>query len=400
MPLTRHFYEQDEVVSALQTCLQNGWESRGLFWLWELTVSRELELATKTVRDTWLLFGGCRDPECLQEPRLLEFYTRVSAAIQFSRTSELTVYRFLNQTASSLMRFAPTPKATTAAARTRRRVRSAQFIQAIQQQLDNPDTIKPLYEFWISLDSACRCSNRHDALWLFQVALQRGFLTEDQLWIAIRIMARGYHTALSILEAGHDFLYMANAILYLCMRDCDLQQPQPQPQLYTYNYRLWYSWSAQEGRRSARQYAIPPDAILSGSNTTRGQIPRKYTNIADIRDPRTLLFEGCRFWRDQLTATISCGFALNDEGEDDIVITDDDAYEAFCDRFFPDDFPDEWSKQDQEKSHGRGVMIVSPSRPRPCPRPCTIMTPPISTFDWKFSISVTDLDLDLDSDTE
>jgi hypothetical protein len=23
--------------------------------------------------------------------------------------------------------------------------------------------------------------------------------------------------------------------------------------------------------------------------------------------------------------------------------------------FFPDDIPDEWSKQDQEKSHGRGA---------------------------------------------
>jgi hypothetical protein len=40
MPLTRHLYEIDEVISALQLCLHED-NDQALFWLWELVVSGE-----------------------------------------------------------------------------------------------------------------------------------------------------------------------------------------------------------------------------------------------------------------------------------------------------------------------------------------------------------------------
>ena len=47
--LTRHLYEMDEVVSALQICLCSG-DDTGLFWLWELVASHEEEAANQLLK--------------------------------------------------------------------------------------------------------------------------------------------------------------------------------------------------------------------------------------------------------------------------------------------------------------------------------------------------------------
>jgi len=111
----------------------------------------------------------------------------------------------------------------------------------------------------------------------------------------------------------------------------------------------WSSWTATVGRRHARLHAIPPDAIHK--DTTRGRIAFKYTNIGDLRDPVPQLVDGCQFWR---TVIQEYGITMDAETEA-VVFPDDDRMEDFYDRYFPDDIPDEWSKSDQEKSHGRGV---------------------------------------------
>ena len=111
----------------------------------------------------------------------------------------------------------------------------------------------------------------------------------------------------------------------------------------------WSSWTASVGRRHARLHAIPPEAIHK--DTTRGRIAFKYTNIGDLRDPVPQLVDGCQFWQ---KAIREYGITIDAETEA-VVFPDDDRMEHFYDRYFPDDIPDEWSKSDQEKSHGRGV---------------------------------------------
>jgi hypothetical protein len=110
----------------------------------------------------------------------------------------------------------------------------------------------------------------------------------------------------------------------------------------------WDSWNANVGRRKARVYAIPERALHEG--TTRGQLPKKYTNIADIREPVSLLSEGCTFWQEAL---LGMGISTDEDGN--VCFPDDDVLELFYARYFPDDIPDEWSAEDQQKSHGRGV---------------------------------------------
>jgi hypothetical protein len=58
--LTRNLYELDEVVAALQLCLQTV-NPQAYFWAWELYLSEEGLL--KTLQQTWLAHGAPNDPK-------------------------------------------------------------------------------------------------------------------------------------------------------------------------------------------------------------------------------------------------------------------------------------------------------------------------------------------------
>ena len=118
-------------------------------------------------------------------------------------------------------------------------------------------------------------------------------------------------------------------------------------------HALWTYWNKQIGRRKARVYAIPAEAL--DDTTTRGRLPAKYTNIDDVRNPVILLPEGCRFWKE-----VSMKIGLTVDAETGTArFPNDDVLEAFYEQYFPDDIPDEWSAADQGKSHGFGQETES-----------------------------------------
>jgi hypothetical protein len=355
MPLTRHLYEIDEVVSALQICLRNRWP-RGLFWLWELVVSKEETLALTTLQDIWLYRGGGVDPALLELPHesWVERYVRVSEAM--GAAYSLNAERFLTLTASMDSRPTMTPIAASTKVEARRRQRAAAFVA----DLDPAETIskEDAAAFWISLDSACRQGRRTDAVWLLQAAQQ--VLSADAIWSALRIAARGgAGPAIDLMQRSasahplQQILFQTNATLHLCIPTAD-RTSLPKPSIRS-AAASWASWTTMVGRRAARIYPIPTEALHA--ETTRGQIPFKYTNIEDLRVPVPLLTEGCQFWQEAVAAA---GVTATD---DSFEFPTDDALEQFYDEHFPDDIPDEWSKQDQEKSHGRGCheKVVPPA---------------------------------------
>jgi hypothetical protein len=113
--------------------------------------------------------------------------------------------------------------------------------------------------------------------------------------------------------------------------------------------RAWASWTPLIGTRKARIYEIPTEALTP--TTTRGSLSTKYTNIGELRDPVPSLFEGCAWWRARLQEV----GAVQDEETGAVLFPTDDVLETFYANYFPDDIPDEWSREDQLKSHGRGV---------------------------------------------
>lgn len=103
-------------------------------------------------------------------------------------------------------------------------------------------------------------------------------------------------------------------------------------------------WIEIEGRRSRRIFKIRASAILD--ETERSHMPRNVTNIQEIREPLTSLY-GCPYW----------DAVAEDFGGWRPIYKNDDAKETFYELYLPDDIPDEWSREDQEKSHGLGLAF-------------------------------------------
>jgi hypothetical protein len=375
MPLTRNLYELDEVVSALQTCLLRGWP-RAAFWTCELVLSGEEALAVRTLKDIWYRRGGGYDPTLLTDPILWSRCVRVQAAIRAA--GSLNAARFLSLTATMADRPTMTPLPKTQEIQNRRTASAAAWLATLAaEETINRDEAAG---WWISYDAACRQQSRTDSIWLLQAV--QPLLSADAIWAAIHQASRGSaatKAALNLLcetASAHPLdqaLAQANATLLLCTpteqrESVLLQKPTDLP---SYK-RDWQTWTDQAGRRAARIHDIPAEALHAA--TTRGSLPRKYTNIADVRDPVALLVEGCAFWR---SATAAAGIVYDPETET-IEFPDDDVLEDFYQRYFPDDIPDEWPSAYQERSHGRGCQETARS---PDPDP-PVREEPISRRAW------------------
>jgi hypothetical protein len=365
--LSRNLYEIDEVKSALQICLRRqSW--RALFWLWELIISEEIEVAKQVLRDTWLMWGAPHDIALIhdidnsvltEENGILCICILRRIMESCRKTDSMSAFRYLNEQENITGRRGWTNQAPTPAAAERRRIRVAKFIKSLDSE---EITEKDAALFWIGIDSALRRGLRRDAFWFLQAA--QPIMSANAIWSSLKIAARG-PGAESIIHGleksaprnpAGQILHQSAAVLFLCTRVSErgmLSTP-----TFPVNKVLlgdWESWSAQKNRRAARVHAIPKDAIHSG--TTRGQTSSRYTNIADIRDPIPLLLESCAWW----CRVVSEMGILEEEGE--IMFPTDDVLEVFTDTYFPDDIPDEWSAADQQKSHGRGVAETALSEP-------------------------------------
>ena len=283
MPLTRHLYEIDEVISALT--LQ---DDTALFWLWELVVSQEEELAGSVLN-----LPGIPETDWIL---LFEYAKIVRGLLEKARKPTKQTYS--------------RPDLATI------------FISSLTSTTD----VDEARELWFGLDDACARKNMIAATWFLKTTT----LPSDIVWTALALIDP------AIPQWSGPFTSQIAAIWKRLKGDPDIAK----------NKAKWTMWTSMIGRRKARVYAIP-DAALTPT-TTRGALLTKYTNIADIREPVGLLSEGCKFWQKTLQVA---GISSTDET---VSFPNDDVLEKFYEEFFPDDIPDEWSAEDQQKSHGRG----------------------------------------------
>lgn len=353
MPLTRHLYELDEVVSALQTCLRKRWP-RSSFWLWELVQSGEAALAVNTLRISWILYGAPYDtglldldPNTNDNDQWIQLLTRVEKAIEKNKTP---VFKLLDQTAQQPKRRYMTPTARTPKTVARR--------AAIRAALEYPTN----QEFCISLDAACRQRYTNDAVWLIQAS--QPVFCADELWAFLQIIGRSSRRQdmdrLQAFSSSADdpavqVGVQAAAVLLLCQSTAAYKEPLEKDAMIGYTKRQWALWDTKVGRRGARIHHIPEEALHK--ETTRGRLSRRYTNIGDLRDPVPSLFEASPWWTAQLQ---ECK-ATQDDETGAVVFPDDDVMESFYAAHLPDDIPDEWSAADQTKSHGRGCQETAPA---------------------------------------
>jgi hypothetical protein len=366
MPLTQHLYELDEVVSAARLCLQNNWP-RALFFIWELIVSGEDEIAFVICQETWLEHGGGWDPTVIAalRPTNGEEWTRLVQRIMraCAAANSLTAHRFLSETVSldTCPPMTPVKELQSAAARA--------MGWATKLHRDEAMDCNAATTWFKGLLAATQAHTRRVAFWHLQVAIP--VLSADAIWAALAWMAmapevRAVVVGLQAAASPHPWrqaLHQSAALLILCApEEVRVEMIKSGAAMGVGLYqRDWIAWNAMLGRRAGRVYPIPPDALHAG--TTRGQLSARYTNIDEIREPCALLLDGCICWRE---AAVGMGATIHPV-TGGLVFPSDDHLEAFADRYFPDDRPDEWSAADQQKSHGRGCAETAPPAPLPAP---------------------------------
>lgn len=329
---TRHLYQHDEVISALHWCLRTGRAKEALFWCTELLDSEMEETIHKELFLGWLwLFGIGRLSilpslsNLVTKEDILQLVYNMARLPNEARDRSVLVLLLLGssdekqpdrasgfsclQPLFDSIQCSPLEKA---------------FASAVYQGKSRLafDLSRPLWQ--------TNPRRVYDLLDRIQEIKHKGTLSE-------------HLTLLEFHETTLVWPIRACAVACVCLDkkrihrslkplDCTLPSD-VQTSLSEWNTLL--------GRRKRRMYSIPQECIYY--KTKRGCISNKESTLKELYEVSHETLEGCPFW----TRVI----------EEEVPWLDDDRKEEFYDLYFPDDIPDEWSRQDQEKSHGWGSLI-------------------------------------------
>ena len=358
MPLTRHLYESDEVIAALQLSLRSGDTTSALFWTHELTVSDEAPLALQILHATWLRWGAPYDHYILTLDLSHSLVLRVVAACAAAHGAP--PIDLLNAMVTAHV---PPPGSQLVITKRQQEARQLRATAFTKTTTETGETdMSTASAWWVAMEGAVRTSSYATAIWYLQWA--QPILCADTIWSAIASMTTTHRSIVAgfrEIATAHptcQLLHQAATILFLAR----YTQEQPPPIIVdaaalASAEEKWTLWDHITGRRTGRVLAIPLNALHTG--TTRGGLSAAYTNIDDCRNPITLLPNACRFWRHAVTLS---GMIINPDRED-ASFPSYEAMEIFYSTYFPDDIPDEWSIADQNKSHGLGCAETSSSDP-------------------------------------
>ena len=321
--LTRHFYESDEVMGALQYTILQGRTIEMAFWMQELTDSNMAYDAFRTTVGTWLLYVGVHHPTWVN--RALASWRGEAVSGQelglnliFCAERDITPFAVLAQQSDAVDRVTGS-KPCTIETYFQRAVRQCRVRSAwwATREMGSGRAWDLLAEF-------------HEGRYRDCIQMLRELANDEPIWLC------GAVTFVSLLHGRR----AREPTWYTVSKELDAQIGQ---------------WEALKGRRARRSVAIPVSSICGVG--PRWSIPKSETNIRRLHDIESAICnDGAGFWWDTMK---SAGFA----GE----WVSDDAKEAFYSTYFPDDIPDEWSLADQKKSHGTGMLrpdetMVSGSR--------------------------------------
>jgi len=328
MPLTRHFYEADDVHAALAYASCRAQHQETLFWCKELLCSGYASEAISTLFETWVWQRGPFHLRWLVEAwRLLQGAEVTEEAILLSayQLSACTrrdgsLWRILAATVSFTN--VPPDHVTKRTPKVLPRDTAPielYFIRALYQG-------KALAAWWAS-----RYLTDDRVWWLlgWMVDTVQGSV-EDRLCLEA---LRGYEELLGYRTAEYDVVMRCLAVLSIASSANIARRNTTSPALPTAIDARYHgtmaAWDAIEGRRARRIYQVP-------RCSTKNSL---YDVERGIR--------GCPFWETALE-----DYARPSGPNEPIPWVSDDAMEAFYDTFFPDDIPDEWTKAEKEKSQG------------------------------------------------
>ena len=325
---TRNLYELDEVLAALRWSMRQGRTQEALFWCFELVESECEEQLKEELYKSWLwLFGiGCLSGvELLQQETYYEIVYALTRLPKEKRDRSVLILLLLGSQDTKL------PD----------RVNTIQKCQSFLFQ-ENYTDLEKAFIFAVYQGKSRLAFDLSRPLWQENSTRVYTLLQSLQTFKHNSSRLSEILTLLEIQEK-ECWATRACAIASVCLdkkRLSDSLKPLSHdlPQAMK---ECLEEWKQMLGRRKGRVYEIPRECLYK--LTKRGRMSNKETNLQTLYTINESTLEGCPFWNRVL--------------EEEVPWLDDERKEAFFDAYFPDDIPDEWSKQDQEKSHGLGSLI-------------------------------------------
>ena len=326
MPLTRHLYREDEVASALVFCILRSRHVEAAFWCLELLDSGLVDELLKAMRLAWFYGIGIRGLGWLRT------FQRIATADAVDADVILRLIGGLCRCGKD-------------------RSIVSLLVSDVSEQPDrvNAGDATPLVglEAFVVLAILQRKTR---TAW----GALRGLADPDPV---LRAAAGRKHGAaglecLTLLDEEPLELWerRAAATAGLCLSReefCASWEQEAAPPFLVEVERGLEEWRGSLGRRARRVYPIPPDSLYWF--TERGRKLSVYdTNEKEImgRLEKPGAIWGSSFWDD----------AVEEFGGWEAVRDHAESREAFYERHFPDDRPDEWSKAERAKSHGGGPL--------------------------------------------
>lgn len=316
MVFTRHFYEQEEVCGALQHCVLNGRVRDALFWIQELTDSEESILCFRTLLETWLLFYGGTFPEWLD------------AAERSWKGEEMSGLELaLNLTLCE-----------------KKDISGLNSLILVEEPIERLVSDGSLEGYLVSAISQgrARC-----AIWAAGTMTKGGDL--ERIW---KVLPSNVFWLRGILKecSAEKYRQLVFALItalctkkrYSCSKDKIVWSPLKREQTDEID-----CWIALLGRRERRKISVPAGQLCGCG--PRWRISRHSSNLERLYNfEKSVSSDKEGFWHRAL-----CKGGWNEEKGWN---GDDDALEEFYEEYFPDDIPDEWSLEEQKKSHGSGYL--------------------------------------------
>lgn len=334
MPLTRHLYREDEAAAALMSSILNGRCVEAAFWALELLDSGLADELLRSLRTIWLYGFGIGAPQWFVAFRAAE----AGEGIEADRMIELVV---------GLARLGISG------------ARDGTAIAILGAGPPIPDRVNGsgagaallLPEF---AEQALRQGKTKTAWWALRA------LPLESAWGILGALAaeRGagaveFLDALRAEREGEDRLGELPALAMACAAECLRQEAfvarwqRSIPGLVEEVRVAVERWRSLVGRRARRELAVPIECLYW--LTARGRDISVYDTtekelMGSLERPGKLWGSG--YWDEAADAV----------GGWEAVRYDDTAREAFYDREFPDDIPDEWSRAERAKSHSGGTL--------------------------------------------
>lgn len=330
MPLTRHFYELDEVEAALAYCIIERRQLEACFFLSELIDSDEIMRGFRIMTEVYLIRFGTK-----YITWLLYVYDICKGFVEADATNALS----LCCTLCSFKEYDFTFLSTLI-------VNTSDRLKDIPPGKIGDDgsiarighyQLLPIERFFMR---SLKQGNIRCAFWAVRHCRESVLI--EVLNTFITPETRKAMEALRTLPEWSGLNYMPSAQILLCIMMVTSGKKEP---IELMNPPMIDEWRVLLGRRLRRIYSIPRDCLYL--STRRGLLERPASTMKELSqigagDVLTMykLTDGCSFWNN-LWST----YGINEDG-----------YEFMDQIVFADDIPDEWSLEDKLKSHGEGLI--------------------------------------------